>query len=54
MLRPTFAALAALILTAACQAPGGATGLTVDPNPAAPLGEAVSEPTDGAENEIGT
>ena len=52
MLRPAFAALSALILASACQSTGGSTGPTLDPDPQAPLGEAISEPTDGAENEI--
>ena len=51
MLRPACAALAALLLTAACETTGGGD-VAVDPSPQAPLGEAITEPTDGFENEI--
>ena len=55
MLRSTSAALAILILVSACQ-PGamdaGSDGPLLDPSPQAPLGEAISEPTDGFANEV--
>ena len=53
MPRPLAALLAVLTLTAACETTGGSTGPMADPNPQAPLVESITEPTDGAENEIG-
>ena len=51
MLRPALATLALLAL-AACETPAGGSGSpAIDPQ-AQDLGEAISEPTDGLENEI--
>ena len=52
MIRPALAALSALFLVSACEGTGGSGTPVVDPNPQAPLGEAISSPTDGFENEI--
>ena len=50
MLRPALAVLALLTL-AACETTGAADSPSLDPQ-APDLGEAITEPTDGAENEI--